>query len=105
MSVPPPPNQWGARNRRRAVRPSATQPWAPPQGRPAGWCPAVGSQRGWGAPSGPSPGRGDKGKWIFAGIALLAVIAVTVVITVLVAGKDSAIADSDADGRSHDRLR
>jgi hypothetical protein len=30
-----------------------------------------------------------KGKWIFGGIALLAVIAVTVVITVLVVGKDS----------------
>ena len=42
-----------------------------------------------GTPPGPPQRRGGKGKWIFAGIALLAVIAVTVVITVLVVGKDS----------------
>ncbi len=67
MSVPPPPNQWGS------------QP-------PTGGQPAGGPQ--WGPPPGPPP-RGGKGKWIFGGIALLAVIAVTVVITVLVVGKDS----------------
>ena len=66
MSVPPPPNQWGA------------QP--PTDGQPAPQ---------WGPPPGPPPSGGGKGKWIFGGIALLAVIAVTVVITVLVVGKDS----------------
>ena len=45
--------------------------------------------RTWGPPPGPPQRRGGKGKWIFGGIALLAVIAVTVVITVLVVGKDS----------------
>ena len=48
-----------------------------------------GGPQPWGSPPGPPQPRGGKGKWIFAGIALLAVIAVTVVITVLVVGKDS----------------
>jgi hypothetical protein len=73
MSVPPPPNQWGS------------QP--PTGGQPA--APQWGPQQPWGHPSGPPPSGGGKGKWIFGGIALLAVIAVTVVITVLVVGKDS----------------
>src|SRR3954447_15509623 len=68
MSVPPPPNQWGAQ---------------PPAGGPPAGAPQ------WGEPPGPPPSGGGKGKWIFGGIALLAVIAVTVVITVLVVGKDS----------------
>jgi hypothetical protein len=74
MSVPPPPNQWGS------------QP--PTGGQPTGarqW----GPQQPWGPPPEPPPSRGGKGKWIFGGIALLAVIAVTVVITVLVVGKNS----------------
>src|SRR6476646_3726159 len=68
MSVPPPPNQWGSQP------PTGRQPASAPQ---------------WGSPPGPPQRRGGKGKWIFGGIALLAVIAVTVVITVLVVGKDS----------------
>jgi hypothetical protein len=71
MTVPPPPSQWG---------PS-------PGGQPGG-APQWGPQQPWGPPPGPPPG-GGKGKWIFGGIALVAVIAVTVVITVLVVGKDS----------------
>src|SRR6476469_1136038 len=80
MSVPPPPNQWGSQP------PTGRQPAGAPQ-----WGPPTGGQPG-GAPQqpwGPPPRRGGKGKWIFGGIALLAVIAVTVVITVLVVGKDS----------------
>jgi hypothetical protein len=68
MSVPPPPNQWGAQP------PTGVQPAGVPQ---------------WGPPPGPPPSGGGKGKWIFGGIALLAVIAVTVVITVLVVDKGS----------------
>ena len=74
MSVPPPPNQWGSQPPTGGQPASAPQ-WGPPQP--------------WGPPPGPPPSRGGKGKWIFGGIALLAVIAVTVVITVLVVGKDS----------------
>ncbi|MDT5184288.1 MAG: hypothetical protein QOI29_2446 [Mycobacterium sp.] len=76
MSVPPPPNQWGSQPPT-GGQPVGAQPWGPSPG---------------GQPRGPSPGpppRGGKGKWIFAGIAVLAVIALTVVITVLVVGKDS----------------
>src|SRR4051794_13454949 len=75
MSMPPPPNQWGAQP------PTGGQPAGAPQ-----WGPP---QQPWGPPPGPPPSGGGKGKWIFGGIALLAVIAVTVVITVLVVGKNS----------------
>src|SRR3954463_8607927 len=68
MSGPPPPNQWGSQPPTGA-EPAGAPQWGPPQ------------------PWGPPP-PGGKGKWIFGGIALLAVIAVTVVITVLVVGKD-----------------
>src|SRR5437764_3438280 len=74
MSVPPPPGQWGSQ------APAAGQPIGPQQ-----W----GPQQRWGPPPVPPQGGGGKGKWIFGGIALLAVIAVTVVITVLVVGKNS----------------
>src|SRR4051812_35351562 len=75
MSVPPPPNQWGAQ---------------PPAGGPPAGAPQWGPpQQPWAPPPGPPPSGGGKGKWIFGGIALLAVIAVTVVITVLVVGKGS----------------
>ena len=74
MSVPPPPNQWGSQ---------------PPTGGQPGGAPQWGPPQPWGPPPGPPPSRGGKGKWIFGGIALLAVIAVTVVITVLVVGKNS----------------
>src|SRR5213080_2616804 len=73
MSVPPPPNQWGSQP------PTGGQPASVPQ-----W----GPNYPWGPPPGLPP-RGGKGKWIFGGIALIAVIAVTIVITVLVVGKDS----------------
>jgi hypothetical protein len=82
MSVPPqPPNQWGQQP------PTAGQPagaWGPPPGGQPQW----GPQQPWGPPPGP-PRAGGKGKWILGGIAVLAVIAVTVVITVWVVGKDS----------------
>jgi len=77
MTVPPPPNQSG---------PS-------PSGQPGG-APQWGAQQPWDPPPGPPPRGGGKGKWIFGGIALLAVIAVTVVITVLVVGKDSSGGES-----------
>ena len=97
MSVPPPPNQWGSQP------PTGGQPVARRSGDrrlAASW--SAGPAAGGVAPPGPPPACGGKGKWIFGGIALLAVIAVTVVITVLVVGKDSVVelADSDADGRS-----
>lgn len=82
MSVPPPPNQWGS-------QPPGGQPGAPQWGPPQGGAPQWGPQQPWGPPPGPPPSGGGKGKWIFGGIALLAVIAVTVVITVMVVGKDS----------------
>ena len=78
MSVPPPPNQWGSQP------PTGGQPGGAPQ-----WGPPQGGQPGGVLRRGPPPSRGGKGKWIFGGIALLAVIAVTVVITVLVVGKNS----------------
>jgi len=74
MTVPPPPNQWGSQ---------------PPTGGQPGGAPHWGPPQPWGPPPGPPQRRGGKGKWIFGGIALLAVIAVTVVITVLVVGKNS----------------
>ena len=73
----------GVRNHRRAVSPAGAPQWGPPTGGQPGGVPQ------WGPPPGPPQRRGGKGKWIFGGIALLAVIAVTVVITVLVVGKDS----------------
>lgn len=83
MSVPPPPDQWGSQP------PTGGAPqWGPPGGQQGGtqqW----GPQPPWGPPPGPPPNGGGKGKWILGGIALVAVIAVTVVITVLVVGRDS----------------
>jgi hypothetical protein len=75
MSVPPPPNQWG--------------PQPPTGGQPVGDVPQWGPNYPWGPPPGPPPSGGGKGKWIFGGIALLAVIVVSVVVTVWVVGKDS----------------
>lgn len=83
MSVPPPPNQWGSQQP--GGQPAGAPQWGPPQGGAA----QSGPQQPWGPPPGPPPSGGGKGKWIFGGIALLAVIAVTVVITVMVVGKDS----------------
>lgn len=86
MSVPPPPHQ----------PPMGSQPVGgassgPP---PPGGAPQWGPQQPWGSPPGAPPPRGGKGKWIFGGLALLAVIAVTVVITVLVVGKNSGTSPS-----------
>jgi len=85
MSVPPqPPNQWGQQP------PTGGQPVGAPQwGSPAGGQPQWGPQQPWGPPPGPPQRGGGKGKWILGGIAVLAVIAVTVVVTVWVVGKDS----------------
>jgi hypothetical protein len=91
MTVPPPPNQWGSQP------PTGGQPAGAPQwGPPPGGAPQWGPQQPWGPPPGPPPSGGGKGKWIFGGIALLAVIAVTVVITVLVVGKNSGGGESPA---------
>jgi hypothetical protein len=79
MSVPPPPPPMGG-------GPVGGAPWGPP---PTGGAPQWGSQQPLGPPPAAPPPQGGKGKWIFGGIALLAVIAVTVVIAVLVVGKDS----------------
>jgi len=100
MSVPP-PNQWGQQP------PTGGQPvgapqWEPPAGGPPGGAPQWGPQQPWGPPPGPPQGRGGKGKWIFAGIAVLAVIAVTVVITVLVVGKDSGGESPTPNGNTSD---
>jgi hypothetical protein len=92
MSVPPPPNQWGSQPPT-GGQPAGAPQWGPPTGGQPGGAPQWGPQQQWGPPPGPPPPglppRGGKGKWIFGGIALLAVIAVTVVVTVLVVGKDS----------------
>src|SRR6476469_1627926 len=77
MSVPPPPNQWGSQPPT-GGQPAGAPQWGPPTGGQPGGVP----QQPWGPP----PRRGGKGKWIFGGIAL---IAVTVVITVLVVGNNS----------------
>ena len=98
MSVPPPPNQWGSQPPT-GGHPAGAPQWGPPTGGQPGGIPQ------WGPPPGPPQRRGGKGKWIFGGIALLAVIAVTVVITVLVVGKDSGGAITDADERQRLRLR
>jgi hypothetical protein len=97
MSVPPPPNQWGSQPPT-GGQPVGAQPWAPP---PGGFPPG-GPQQGWGAPPGPPPRRGGKGNWILAGIAVLAVIAVTVFITVLVVGKDSGSSPTPTNGNGSD---
>ena len=89
MSVPPPPNEWGSQPPT-GGHPVGAPQWGPPPGGQPGGVPQWGPQQPWGPPPGPPPHRGGKGKWILAGIVVLAVIAVTVVITVLVVGKDSA---------------
>jgi hypothetical protein len=88
MSVPPPPNQWGSKPPTGGQPADAQQLGPRPGGQPGG-VPQWGPQQPSGPPPGPPPRRDGKGKWILGGIALLAVIAVTVVITVLVVGKDA----------------
>ena len=87
MSVPPPPDRWGSQPPTgwSAPRGAAGQP--PGAGQPGG-VPPWGAQQPWSAPPGPPP-HGGRGKWILAGIAALAVIAVTAVITALVVRPDS----------------
>src|SRR5258705_4629456 len=82
MAPPPSPSQWGSKTPT-GSQPAGAQQWGPPPGGQSGGAPQ------WGPPPGPPPSGGGKGKWIFGGIAVLAIIAVTVVITVLVVGKDS----------------
>jgi hypothetical protein len=99
MSVPPPPNQWGSQPPT-GGQSAGAQRWGPPQGGQPGGAPQWGPQQPWGPPPGSPPSGGGKGKWIFGGIALLAVIAVTVVITVLVVGKDSGNSPTPATSTS-----
>lgn len=74
--------------------PQPPGPWGPPPQAPGGPTPPPGPpQQPWGPPQpwqppGP-PRKGGRGKWIWGGVALVAVIAVTVVITVLVIGRHS----------------
>ena len=62
-------------------------PSGPPPGTPGG-PPPWGPPQQWTGPPGPPPRRG-RGKWILAGLATIAVIALTVAITVLVTRPDS----------------
>ena len=90
MSVPPPPDPWGSQPPI-GGQPGGVPPWGPPPQMPAGQpggMPPWGAQQPWSAPPGPPP-RGGRGKWVWAAIALLGVIVVTVVITVLVVRPDS----------------
>lgn len=92
MSLPPPPGSFGSVPPNGGGGPSwggqsqqPGQPYgAPYQGQPSGQ---------WGPPQqwagGPPPNKGGKGKWILIGLALVAVIAVSVVGTVLVLRSDS----------------
>lgn len=59
--------------------PGGQPPYGPPGGQ---W-----TQQPWGAP--PPPNNGGKGKWILVGLALVAIIAVSIVGTVLVLRPDS----------------
>lgn len=92
MSLPPPPGSFGSVPPNGGAGPSwgghPQQPGqsygAPYQGQPGGqWGP---SQQ-WAG--GPPPNKGGKGKWILIGLALVAVIAVSIVGTVLALRPDS----------------
>lgn len=92
MSLPPPPGSFGSVPPNGGGGPSwggqpqqPGQPYGEPyQGHPGGQ---------WGPPQqwagGPPPNKGGKGKWILIGLALVAVIAVSIVGTVLVLRPDS----------------
>ncbi|OCB48474.1 hypothetical protein A5721_06170 [Mycobacterium vulneris] len=92
MSLPPPPGSFGSVPPNGGGGPSwggqpqqPGQPYgAPYQGQPGGQ---------WGPPQqwagGPPPNKGGRGKWILIGLALVAVIAVSVVATVLVLRPES----------------
>lgn len=92
MSLPPPPGSFGSVPPNGGGGPSwggqpqqPGQPYgAPYQGQPGGQ---------WGPPQqwagGPPPNKGSRGKWILIGLALVAVIAVSVVATVLVLRPES----------------
>lgn len=92
MSVPPPPGSFGSVPPNGGGGPSwggqpqqPGQPYgAPYQGQPGGQ---------WGPPQqwagGPPPNKRGRGKWILIGLALVAVIAVSVVATVLVLRPES----------------
>lgn len=89
MSLPPPPGSYGS------VPPNngGNAPWGGQPGQSYG--PQYQGQPGgqWGPPQqwtgGPPPNKGGKGKWILVGLALVAVIALSVVGTVLVLRPDS----------------
>lgn len=91
MSLPPPPGSFGSVPPNGGGGPSWGQPQQP--GQPYG-APYQGQPGGqWGPPQqwtgGPPPNKGGRGKWILIGLALVAVIAVSVVATVLVLRPDS----------------
>jgi len=82
--VPQPPNQWGGPQSPQGGQPVGGPPqWGPPpaKGSRLGSVALWGPQQPYGGPTGQGPGRGGKGKWIFVAFAVMAVIAVTVVIT------------------------
>lgn len=87
MSLPPPPGSFGSVPPNGGGGPSwGGQPQQP--GQPYG-APYPGQPGGqWGPPQqwagGPPPNKGGKGKWILIGLALVAVIAVSIVGTVVV---------------------
>ena len=92
MSLPPPPGSFGSVPPNGGGGPSwGGQPQQP--GQPYG-APHPGQPGGpWGSPQqwagGPPPNKGGKGKWILVGLALVAVIAMSIVGTVLVLRSDS----------------
>ncbi|QRY47076.1 hypothetical protein JVX93_09890 [Mycolicibacterium boenickei] len=92
MSLPPPPGSFGSVPPNGGGGPSwGGQPQQ--QGQPYG-APYPGQPGGqWGSPEqwagGPPPNKGGKGKWILVGLALIAIIAVSIVGTVLVLRGDS----------------
>ncbi|SRX92897.1 hypothetical protein MSP7336_01126 [Mycobacterium shimoidei] len=91
MTSPPPQNPWGAG----PGAPGPGQPGfgPPPQGQPYG--PPQGQQQPWYPPAGP-PKKGGSLKWVIIGVvALVAVIAMAVAVTVVVLR-------SNSDGGSHD---
>lgn len=108
MTLPPPPDSYGSQ----PSNGGGVPPWGgqPPQG-PGGQPPYPGAPQGqpygqpyqgqpgapqqwgpqqqWAGGPPPPPNKGGKGKWILVGLALIAVIAVSVVATVLVLRPDS----------------
>ena len=103
MTLPPPPDSFGSQPPNGggvppwggpggqppySGGPQQGQPYGPPQGQLGGQ-PQWGPQQQWAGGPPPPPRRGGKGKGMLVGLALVAVIAVSVVATVLVLRPDS----------------